>query len=95
VNPICRRDAAHKNVVADREPAGAIDKEAEPEPVISTSVYWLVAVARRTVPLVALPEPRNTTPLAEMVIVFESGYTPGLSSTAPRKPLASRGRVET
>ena len=42
----------------------------------------------------SLPPPRNTTPLAEMEIAFAQLYTPGSSSTAPRKPLTS-GKLET
>ncbi len=49
--------------------------EAEPEPVICTREYWLLAVACKTVPVpfVLLPTPRRTTPLALILIVLAQG----------------------
>ena len=40
-------------------------------------------------PFVPLPTPRITMPLALMLTESEIGYTPAVSSKAPRKPFAS------
>src|SRR6185369_7050425 len=68
---------------------------AEPEPEIETRVYWLEPVARSTEPFVPLPTPRRITPPALIFTVLASGYSPALSSTAPRKPFVSGASAET
>ena len=86
---------ADRNVIIGDVVGGAADVEAEPEPETIDECALVGAGSAEDGAVRPSPTPRRTMPLALMVMELEISYSPAVSSTAPRKPFVSSGRVFT